>query len=93
MKILYANCVPILTYCCEVKSLSSGDMRQLNTAVNDCIRKIFTFQRWESVRDLRTDLGYQGIYDIFNERQRNFVIGLSNSGNRVLLALRLQFCN
>ena len=38
---------------CDVKSYSAQDMRDCNTAVNNGIRKIFTFQRWESVRALR----------------------------------------
>jgi hypothetical protein len=70
MKLFYSSCIPILTYCAEVKVLSSRDMMQINTAVNNGIRKIFTFNRWESVRTLHTDMGYKGICNIFAERQK-----------------------
>ena len=52
MHLLYANCVPTLTYCSSIKEFSSREMNDCNTAVNDAIRRIFSFNRWESVRHL-----------------------------------------
>ena len=49
MQLLNTNCIPIITYACDVKSYSAQDMRDCNTAVNNANRKIFTFQCWESV--------------------------------------------
>ena len=48
MKLLYSICVPVLTYACGVKVPSSREMIRMNTAVNDCVHRIFTFNRWES---------------------------------------------
>ena len=42
MNLLYTNCVPILIYGCNVKVLSGNDMGHCNTAVNNCIRHIFS---------------------------------------------------
>ena len=53
MKLLYTNCVPILTYSCAVKEYNSREMSSCNSAVNNCIRKIFSFARLESVRHIR----------------------------------------
>ena len=53
MKLLYSNCVTALSYAAEVKEHSASDMRSMNTAINDAIRRIFSYQRWESVRALR----------------------------------------
>ena len=53
MQLLYTNCVPILTYACEVKSFTGREMTRYDVALNDCIRKIFSFHRWESTRELR----------------------------------------
>ena len=39
IKLLYTNCVPILSYACDVKCLSANDMRDCNTAMNDAVRK------------------------------------------------------
>ena len=40
-------------------------MQDINTAINDAIRKIFSFNRWESVRALREGCDKKSIYDIF----------------------------
>jgi hypothetical protein len=52
MKILYSNCIPILTYACDIKFFSAKEMTQCNTAVNDSICKIFSYNRWESTRKI-----------------------------------------
>ena len=56
MRLLYTNCVPIITYGSQVKEYCSRDKHDVNVAINDCIRKIFGFNRWLSVRDLRQDV-------------------------------------
>ncbi len=66
MYLLYANCVPILTYACGIKKFSSRDMQDCNTALNNATRRIFTYNRWESVRTLRESLGYESLTEIFN---------------------------
>ena len=58
MKLLYTICVPNLTYACEAVNYASRQFHPLNVALNDCIRKIFGRDRWESVRFLRNELGY-----------------------------------
>ena len=50
----YSICVPHLTYSCEIISYTSRQMQPLNVAMNDSIRRIFGYNRWESVRHLRT---------------------------------------
>ena len=80
MRLLYSNCVPNLTYAADVKELSSTEMTRCNTAINDAIRKIFSFQRWESIRSLRSGLGYQDVYSIFEKRRNGFYSRLPKSG-------------
>ena len=86
MRLLYSNCVPNLTYAADVKDLTSAEMTRYNTAVNDAIRKIFSFHRWESTRSLRSGLGYQDLYTIFEKRKNGFYSNLPKSG--VLGSLR-----
>ena len=69
MHLLYTNCVSSLTFAAEVKQLTANDMRALNTAVNDSIRRIFSFNRWESVRTLRMNYGYDSLYELFEKRK------------------------
>ena len=67
MKLLFSNCVPIVTYACEAVSFSVKQTQALNVALNDCIRRIFGYNRWESVRFLRLSMGYPSITDLFNQ--------------------------
>ena len=70
MKLLFTNCVPIVTYACAVRHFSSFDMNRCNIAVNNAIRRIFSFATWQSVRHLRISHGYLSIIETF-ERARN----------------------
>ena len=88
MKLLYSSCVPILTYGCEVKRHTGREMTSLDVALNDCIRKIFGYHRWESTRELRKSLGYESVTEIFAKRSSRFMNGLSRTGNAVLIQLK-----
>ena len=63
------------------------EMTSLDVALNDCIRKIFGFHRWESTRELRKSLGYESITEIFAMRNSRFLNGISRTGNSVLIQL------
>ena len=87
MFLLYANCVPCLTYDSAVKDFPSRQMTDCNTALNDAIRKIFSYNRWESVRFLRTQLGYKSVYEIFECSKNKFLNSLSSHHNATLSRL------
>ena len=84
MKLLYSTCVPILTYSSDVISFPGKEMQSLHVAVNDAIRKIFAFHRWESIKTLRESLGYLSITEIFAKRKRVFDERLPQIGNALL---------
>ena len=84
MHLLYTNCVPTLTYACNVKCFSSKDMGDCTTALNDAIRKIFSFNRWESVRELRTSFGYKSLTEIFSLASNKFVKSLPGHVNPLI---------
>ena len=84
MQLLNTNCVPILTYACNIKCLSAQDMRDCNTAVNDAVRKIFTFHRWESVRILREEFKMKSIYELFHIASKKFRLSLAHHPNSIL---------
>ena len=52
MKLLYTICVPNITYACEVATYNHKDKESMHVAVNDAIRKIYSYNRWESVKEL-----------------------------------------
>ena len=88
MHLLYTNCVPKLTYACEVRGYSSRDMSNMDVALNDAIRKIFSFNRWESTRFLRKSFGYDSITEIFSKRNKSFIHKIQFLDNPLLKFLR-----
>ena len=84
MHLLYANCVPILTYASAIKEFPAREMSSCNTALNDAIRKIFTFHRWESVRTLREGFGYMSLIKLFEQSKRRFLLSLPSHPNSCL---------
>ena len=57
----------------DVKQFSSRDMSRCNLALNNAIRKIFSFNRWESIRDICSGLGYHDLYTTFAMRSKAFL--------------------
>ena len=84
MNLLYTNCVPILAYGAEVVEFSLSDMQSFNTAINDAIRRIFSYQRWESTRFLRQSSGFPSIYEIYSRRSDTFLSGNLISQNEAI---------
>ena len=84
MKLLYSTCVPILMYASDVVCFPGKEIQSLHVAVNDTIRRIFSYHRWGSIRTLRESLGYLSITDIFAKRKRVFDKRLPQIGNAVL---------
>ena len=87
LHLLYSNCVPTLTYACAVKMYSSREMQDCNTALNNAIRKIFTYNRWESIRTLRESFGYMSLTEIFHTASMKFLGSLPNHSNMLIREL------
>ena len=43
LRLLYTNCVPIITFWSAAKEFNAAEMNRCHVAVNNSIRKIFTF--------------------------------------------------
>ena len=91
MNLLYFNCVPVLTYSAGAVEFSSSEMRQCNTALNDAIRRIYSYNRWESTRYLRQQLGFSNLYEIFEGRLNLFMKGNLHSKNEVIAGMTAVF--
>ena len=92
MQLLYSVCVPTLTYAADVKVLSASEMNSCNVALNNAIRRIFSYQRWESTRSLRQQLNYPNIYEIFESRRIRFASARQRSSNQVIAYLTNKLC-
>ena len=88
MRLLYAISVPLLTYACEAIPHSAKQLNEMTVVLNDAIRRIFSFHRWESVRALRQTLGYMSITEIVHQRTTTFYSLFAKTDNNVLLTLK-----
>ena len=88
MKLLYNFSVPILTYASEVKRFPCSEMHACQVALNDAIRRVFSYNRWESIRTLRSNFGYHDLYTLFEVRRRTFAAKIPVMGNAVVTSLR-----
>ena len=91
MSLLYSNCVPILANGADVVEYSASDMRTCNTALNDAIWRIFSYHRWESIRQIQQNLGFLNIYEIFGKRSKKFLDSNLTSQNNVIRQSTVQF--
>ena len=66
---------------------SASDSREVSVALNDCIRKIFGFNRWTSIRSLQEEMGYSAIEDVFALQKRKFEHNLKSIPNAVVKSL------
>ena len=91
MRLLYTNCVPIITYGCAVKEFSAADMYRCHVAVNNAIRRIVSFAVWQSIRHIRISYGYKSIYEIFQLAKKNFKESALTCSNSIVrhLAVKL----
>ena len=87
MKLLYSFSVPILSYAIEVKQYPSTEMHNCHVALNDAIRRIFSFNRWESIRHLRESFGFPDLTTIFASKQRSFRARITSIGNDTIRSL------
>ena len=84
IKILYSNAVPVITYASAVREFSTSDMHRCHVAINNCIRKIFSFAVWQSIRHIRISYGYKSIYEMFALVKKKFLEKAALSSNLLL---------
>lgn len=62
-----AYCLPLITYCIGAFELNSSAIKDLAVCWNDAFRRIFRFNRWNSVKQLQyfcESLDLRHIYDL-----------------------------
>ena len=87
MKLLYANCVPIISYACSVREFSASDMYRCHVAVNNAIRRIYSYAVWQSIRHLRISNGYKSICEMFSLAKTKFLASALTCPNQTVMHL------
>ncbi len=73
LKLLESHCLPILLYASESLNLPKFQITELNSWWNSIYRKIFNYNKWESVRSLIFMLGRLDLFHIINLRSLSFI--------------------
>lgn len=77
--LLESHCLPILLYASESLNLSNNQLTELNSYWNSVYRKIFHYNKWESVKSLISYSGRLDLHHILNLRSIKFIIKLQFS--------------
>ena len=94
LHLVRAFCLPLLVYCLGALDLSPGIVNELGVCWNDAFRKIFNYNRWESVKVLQFFCGcldFSHIYDLFRLRFLSTVVTKLPFLNIVVSSLEMQY--
>ena len=86
LKLQESYCLPILSYAAAAVKYTTRQEDELNASWNSVYRRIFGFNRWESVRAFITGLGRSDLHlhHIFMLRRLNFYLCLKYMGHNIL---------
>ena len=92
LKLLESHCLPILLYAVESLNLPPSQIAELNSWWNCVYRKIFNYQKWESVKQIICMLGRLDLHRIINFKSLSFIIKLATS-NTISSSIKIYFSN
>ena len=84
LELLESQCLPILLYSIECLSLNIVQLKEINSWWNSVYRKIFGYNKWESVKEVICLLGRLDVLHIVVMRRLKFIKRVSISGNSVM---------
>ena len=88
MKLLHAVAVPLLTYACEALPITAKQLHEMTVALNDVIRRILSFNRWESVTFLRQTFSYLSVTELIHYQTECFFKLFPRTDNATLMFLK-----
>ena len=84
LELLEKHCLPLLMYCVESLSLSVNQIKDLNIFWNSVYRKIFNYNRWESVKLLISLLGRLDMKHLIHLKSVLFLRKLQSSEDELM---------
>ena len=97
LQLMESYCLPIFTYAIECFKLSVSELAQINYWWNSVYRKIFNYNKWESVRLLICKLQRLDFINIYYLRKISFIKNLSlnmhNDCSNVMKYFTMQYIN
>jgi hypothetical protein len=94
LQLLESHCLPILLYVIESLNLATAQMKDINSWWNSVYRKIFGYNKWDSVKELICLLGRLDIHHLVFIRRVLFIKhSLLCTNNAVFLELTKSYAN
>ena len=85
-------CLPMLTYCLGALDITGHIVKDLGVSWNDCFRRIFNYNRWESERDLQHCCGLRPMYCFYSERLYAVVFVCRQLFNVLRITVQVAYC-
>ena len=82
-KLQESYCLPILCYAAAAVKYTTRQEDKLNASWNSVYRRIFGFNRWESIKAFITGLGRSDLHHIFMLKCLNFYLRLIYMGHNM----------
>ena len=76
----------------QSRILAPRKKNQLNVAVNNAVRRIFGFRRWQSIRQLRDFYGFDSMEKLFEKARLRFFHSIKDHSNQVIKFLSGLLC-
>src|ERR1043165_1834215 len=73
LKLVECHCLPILTYAMESLNLKSSQLKEINSWWNAVYRKLFDYNKWESVKEIICLLERLNFVHIVILKRLNFI--------------------
>ena len=83
LALMEAHCLPVLLYSCAALSYTNQQLRDINACWNSVYRRIFGFNKWDSVRAFIAGLGRMDFMSIHAHLCLKFYKGGSSSNNSI----------
>jgi len=78
LQLLESHCLPIIMYATDCLNLKITQVKEMNSWWNSVYRKIFGYNKWESVKRLISSLNRLDVPHLINYRQLSFVKRMSS---------------
>ena len=73
LELIESHCLPILLYATESLNLNKADLRVINVWWNSVYRRIFGYNKWESVKEVICLLGRLDLLHLVSIRRLTFI--------------------
>ena len=84
LQLMESYCLPLLTYALESLNIKPACLREINSWWNSIFRRIFGYNKWESVKEVICRLGRLDLLHIINFHRLIFIKHLSQSSKQVV---------